>query len=391
MKIAIICSDFQKSNIMKQPWRYVYEIANYLNKKHEVFIITDSGNENINEIKIISVKRLFIPLKGETDELLNILEYENPKKCIMLLGLTSFLRREFRIEKPVIGIFTSPLYSWGELVRNIGIKGSLKYRKYTIIHYLNALIPDLFVKKWANEFESIVFLSNDTKEKLIKKGMPPEKVIMIPVGIDEHFLDLPDIKKVRYIQNQVNPDMVPIIMYFTSPLTLRGTDTLIRAFVKVKTKMNCKLIFLSRIDHKELSEEEEILKEIAREENVLDSIEIISEYTSPEKIKEYLSIADVICLPFKIVISDIPISILEAIAYKPVISTGVACIPEILDGNGLIVHPNDPEELAYSIKNLLDNKSRIIKLGNKSREYIEKYPTWDHIGSKFIEITESDA
>ena len=50
----------------------------------------------------------------------------------MLLGLTSFLRKEFKINKPVIGIFTSPLYSIRELIGNIGLIDSFKYRKYTV-------------------------------------------------------------------------------------------------------------------------------------------------------------------------------------------------------------------------------------------------------------------
>jgi len=389
LKIAIICRDFQKFNIRKLPWKYVYEIAKYLSNRHEIIVITDSNKKDIDGIEIISIKKLFIPLKGETEELLNVLEHENPDKCIMLLGLTSLLRREFKINKPVIGVFTSPIYSIRELMRNIGLKDSIKYRKYTTIHYINALIPNLFVKKWANEFEKIVFLSDYTQKKVISKGLDERKSFLIPLGLEEIFLELPETENVEKIKKVINPDNIPIILYFTSPLTLRGTDTLVRAFSKVRRHIPSKLIFLSRIDYKELLIEEKILKDVAKKENVLDSIEIISIYLNPEKIKEYLSAADIVVIPFKIVISDVPVSILEAMALKkPIISTSVASIPEILNGNGLIVNPNDSENLANEIIKLLNNKELMNHLINNSSEYIEKYPDWDFVGNKLSKIIE---
>ncbi|WP_321422015.1 glycosyltransferase family 4 protein [uncultured Methanobacterium sp.] len=391
MKIIIICPDFQKSNIRKLPWKYVYEIAKYLSKKHKVTVITDSDKMDLDEIKIVSLKRLFIPLIGETEELLNIIKKENPDKCIMLLGLSSFLRKDFKIDKSVIGIFTSPIYSINDLITNVGIKNSVKYRKYTFIHYLNALIPGYLVRKWGNKFDQLIFLSKDTQKKLIQAGLPPEKAFFLPPSVDDEFFLSPKHEDVDKIKIRINPENVPVIMYFTSPLTLRGTDILVKAFSRVRKRMTCKLVFLSRIDHNELLKEEEILNKIATREGINDSIEIISTYLSLEQIKGYLATSNVVCLPFKIVLSDIPVSILEAMALeKPVISTNVGCIPEILEKNGITVNPNDPNDLADSLKQLLTNKDLANKMGNKSGKYMQNYPKWDEIAEKFIEIVENN-
>jgi len=176
-------------------------------------------------------------------------------------------------------------------------------------------------------------------------------------------------------------------MYFTSPITLRGTDTLVNAFSLIRKKIPCKLIFLFRMDYKELSDEVNILKELAKKEGVLDSMEIISKYLSPEEIKEYLSVADVVCLPFKIVISDVPVSILEAMAVgTPVISTKVACITEILKGNGMIVKSNDPLDLATHIINLLNNFKLRNSLVKKSKDFMKNSYDWIEVGKKNEEI-----
>lgn len=390
MKIIIICSNFRKSNIRKLPWKYIYEIAKYLSKRHKVMIITDSVKD-LDEIEIVSVNRLFVPLIGETEELLDIISQENPDKCIMLLGLSSFLRKEFKIDKPVTGIFTSPIYSIRELITNIGMKNSFKYRKYAAIHYLNALIPNYLVRKWEGKFDKFIFLSQDTRKKLVKAGLPPKKSFFLPPGIDDEFLLSPKREDIEKIRSKLNPENVPVIMYFTSPLTLRGTDILVNAFASVRKRISCKLVFLSRIDHNELLKEEEILNKIATRKGIDDSIEIISTYLSLEQIKLYISTSSVVCLPYKIVLSDIPVSILEVMALgKPVISTNVACIPDILEKKGIIVNPNDPQDLAESLKHVIINKDLANKIGNKGREYMQNYPKWAQIGEKFIEIIDNN-
>lgn len=391
LKIAIICSDFRKSNLKKLPWKYVHEIAKYLSKSHEVLVITDTDKNDVNKLKTVYIKKLFDPFKGETNELLEILNHENPDKCIMLLGLTSFLRKEFKINKPVIGIFTSPIYSFRELIRNIGIKDSIKYRNYTIIHYINSLIPSFFVKKWSPYFDKIVFLSNYTQKELIKRGLDEKKSALIPLGLDDVFLKSPDSEKVEKLKNEINHEKLPVIMYFTSPLTLRGTDTLVKAFSRVRKKIPCKLILLSRMDYTKLSDEVNILKNLAKKEDISHSMKIISKYLSSEEIKEYLSVADVVCLPFKIVISDVPVSLLEVMALgKPVISSDVGCIPEILNERGIIIKANNHLDLANAINKIIDDKNSKNCLIDNSHNYIEKYPNWNLVGGEFNKILESE-
>lgn len=389
MKIAVICPKFKKSNINKLPWKYIYKMSCFLNKNNDIFILTDS-KDKFHEIRTIRVDKLFVPLIGETKEVLDVLNKEKPDKCIMLVGLTSFLRNEFKISQPLIGIYTSPQYSFKELIRNIGIKDSLKYYKYTSIHYLNALIPNYFVKKWESKFEKIIFLSNDTLSKIVKRGLSREKAIFLPPGIDEEFLIPTGKEEIQKIKQKINKENIPVIMYFTSPLTLRGTDTLIKAFCKVRKKFSSKLIFLSRIDNSELLKEEEILTRIAEKEGIIDSIEIISKNLSQKQLRIYLSISKIICLPFKIVISDIPVSLLESMALgKTIVSTNVGCIPLILNGNGIIVKPNDSDDLADKLIKLLKNDHLLNEMENKSREFIENYPNWAKVEEKLKEKIEN--
>lgn len=366
MKIAIICPNFKESNINRLPWKYIYHLATYLNQEYETVIITDS-NSSIQNLRIINVEKLFHPLKGETKELLDILESENPDKCIMLTGLTSFLRREFKIQQPTIGIFTSPIYTLKELIRNIGIKDSIKYRNYIFIHFLNALIPNYFVKKWEKSFEKMIFLTEYTERKLIEKGFPQKKAVIIKCGIDETFNNRADPEKVKKLREKINPNNIPLIMYLTSPLTLRGTDTLLKAFIKLRETKKCRLVFLSRMDSEELQKEVNILENIAKKNNVTKYVDIISEKLDLEEVKCYVSAADIICLPFKIVISDFPVSIIESpLLGKVVISTDVAGISEFIEQDKLS-RPNNIEDLA---KVLIRHLDKNLKRNNSNYKFI---------------------
>lgn len=382
MKMAIICFDFKESNLQKQPWRYIYEIAKGLQAEgHEVFVITDAKEgRNVKGVRVVSVNKLFTPFKGETREVIEILEEEKPDKVIMLLGLTSFLRTCFKIKQPVIGIFTSPVYSLRELIKNIGIKDLISYRKYTLIHIINSLVPSFFIRRWSQKFEYIIVLSQHSRDRLIKKGAPADKVIVILPGIDEEFLEPPKREKIEYIRHEISPEGIPIVMYYTSPLTLRGTDTIIRALPYILEEKKVKVLILSRPDDSSLIREEEKLKKIAKTLGVEKNVIIVSKYLSPEDVKAYVSSADIVALPFKLVISDSPLSVLEAMALgKVVIGTDVDGIPELLKGNGVVIQPNQPEELASAVLSLLDDMNKLETIGNQARRYVLSWNRWKDV------------
>lgn len=70
-----------------------------------------------------------------------------------------------------------------------------------------------------------------------------------------------------------------------------------------------------------------------------------------------------------------PLSILEAMAAgKPVVTTGVGGIPEIVkDGvSGLIVKPDDPASLADAVVSILSDRQRAKRMGEVSKDIVQK-------------------
>jgi len=390
MKVCVICFDFRKENLRRQPWRYIYELSEGLAERgFDVVIITNGDANSIDNLKIKNVRKISSFL-GETQEVLEILEKEKPEVVIMLLGLTSFLRLNFRINYPVIGILTSPIYYLSEIL-NVGFQELKLHYNYILPHLIGSLIPSFLIRRYAKHFEYIVVLSKENMRRLKNLGVKT-KIKVIPPGVDKFFLGLSDLNKVRKLRMKINPEGNPVILYFGSPLTLRGTDTLIKGFSEVRIRIPSKLLFLLRLDHQQLVTEEELLKNIARKCGASDAIIFMSKYLIPTEVKEYLTIADIVCLPFKIVISDVPISILEAMCVgKPVISTSIGCIPEILAGKGIVIDSNNPMQLAEALIKLLNDKEKAYKLGDKCRNAMYAYPRWTDYVEKFMELIRDTA
>jgi 1,2-diacylglycerol 3-alpha-glucosyltransferase len=69
-----------------------------------------------------------------------------------------------------------------------------------------------------------------------------------------------------------------------------------------------------------------------------------------------------------------PMTIIEAITFGlPIVGVNAKGIPELIEGNGFIVPPGDPEIMANKILEILDNKELHRKFSEKSLELSEKY------------------
>jgi len=94
-----------------------------------------------------------------------------------------------------------------------------------------------------------------------------------------------------------------------------------------------------------------------------------------DDVPRYLVAADVVAVPQRDTtdtVGQVPAKLFDAMALaRPIVSTSVSMIPEILDGCGLVVAPGDVPALAGAIKRLLDNADEATALGRRARERCE--------------------
>jgi len=90
------------------------------------------------------------------------------------------------------------------------------------------------------------------------------------------------------------------------------------------------------------------------------------------EVPRYLGAADVVAVPQRDT-SDTrgqtPAKLFDAMALgRPIVSTRVSMIPEILDGCGLLVPPADVAALSRAIGHLLDHPDEAARLGRRARQ-----------------------
>src|SRR5205809_4528681 len=90
-----------------------------------------------------------------------------------------------------------------------------------------------------------------------------------------------------------------------------------------------------------------------------------------DEVPRYLIAADVVAVPQRATmdtIGQVPAKLFDAMALgRPIVSTAVSMIPEILDGCGLIVAPGEPRRLPAAIPRLLEHPAEARERGAPPR------------------------
>ena len=89
-------------------------------------------------------------------------------------------------------------------------------------------------------------------------------------------------------------------------------------------------------------------------------------------IPEYLAVADILVIPQRRTTDtegQIPAKLFDAMAMaKPIITTPISDIPEVLGENGFFVEPEDPDQLANTIEYIFSHPEEALLKGKKARE-----------------------
>jgi glycosyltransferase involved in cell wall biosynthesis len=107
------------------------------------------------------------------------------------------------------------------------------------------------------------------------------------------------------------------------------------------------------------------------------------------EVSEYYKKAAVFCLPTRL--EPFGIVFLEAMAHKlPVVATNIGAIPEsIVEGkNGYLVDPDNPQQLAEKLIDLLESPDRCQEFGLYGHRLLWDTYTWEKTGARIRENIE---
>jgi glycosyltransferase involved in cell wall biosynthesis len=156
----------------------------------------------------------------------------------------------------------------------------------------------------------------------------------------------------------------PVVMFLGTPRGYKGVDDLVEAMAGVAT---ARLVIVgAEPDHPTARRWAERSGVIVRGPVPFDDV------------PRYLAAADVVAVPQRATsdtLGQVPAKLFDAMAMaRPIVSTSVSMIPEVLDGCGMLVPPGEPRALRAVVEGLLADPDRARELGRRARaRCIDRY------------------
>ncbi|MFH1776628.1 MAG: glycosyltransferase family 4 protein [Candidatus Omnitrophota bacterium] len=225
--------------------------------------------------------------------------------------------------------------------------------------------------------DRIFTLSEHAKSEVVSVGVSPDKIKVIPPGIDPgEFIHFPKEKT-----NKIN-------LLFVGHLRPRkGLEYLFKACAKLKNS-NFVVNIVARKESPDYFQKlENLVKENHLEKKIIFHDEFLQDNEGRKKISRQYSQADIFVFPS--LWEGFGIVLLEAMYYKlPIITTRISAMPELVkDGdNGLLVLPEDSEALARAISALIKNPALREEMGRRGYQKVINTYTWETTGEKFYQI-----
>jgi len=245
------------------------------------------------------------------------------------------------------------------------------YGKKVIVNYRGGAAEDFF-RRWIIIIKPILKMADE---------------IIVPSGF------LKDVFGKFGVETKIIPNIVDFNEFkYNAREKIKPNIIIARNLEKIYN-IKCGILAFERIK-KEFKEatltilgsgsEEKFLKALVKELNI-DGIRFLGqiEYKDIPKLYEE---ADILLNPS--LVDNMPISVLEAFAAGlPVVSTNVGGIPYIIeDGiNGVLVKPDDFNEMASKVIELLKNPIWVSKIIQNGRKSAEKY-TWEEIKEDLLHL-----
>jgi glycosyltransferase involved in cell wall biosynthesis len=155
-----------------------------------------------------------------------------------------------------------------------------------------------------------------------------------------------------------------VVMFLGTPRGHKGVDDLVEAVGELGAGVRLVLVGA------------DLEGEAARRWAARPWVKLVGEIAFDE-VPRYLVAADAVAVPQRATsdtVGQVPAKIFDAMALaRPIVSTAVSMIPEILEGCGVLVPPGNVTALAASLRRLLDDPDGAAEMGRRARARCEQH------------------
>lgn len=327
------------------------------------------------EVLFVSFKRqypkLLFPGVTQYDYSENTIKEENLPIIDSINPLT-WLRAAYKIKdfgaKRVIFQWYNPFFAlvilkMTSLLKVFGIKSTIIC--HNVIPHETSVVDRILTK--------IAFINCNDFLVHSKKDMESLKALKPDANIVRGYhpvYDIFDYKKMSMdqVRRELKISEKRVILFFGYVRKYKGLDVLIRAFAKVRDKLDARLLIVG-----EFYDDKKPYADLIDSLHVTKSVTIIDRYVANEEVAQYFCAGDVVILPYRSASQSGIVQISYALG-KPVIATDAGGLPDVVtDGvTGYVVRKGDADSLADGMLKFYSNKDSIDFDGNIKNE-LEKY------------------
>lgn len=212
----------------------------------------------------------------------------------------------------------------------------------------------------ARAVDRIVVINEEIDQELDEVGVPADRRVAIPNGVDTTRFRPGDDSDRRQLLARIGADTGPVAVFVGQLIPRKGTAELVEAWPKVRAAVpDAQLVMLGTgPEGPALQAEAETTSGL----HVLGSIDDVA---------PYLRGADAFVLPSYA--EGLSIALLEAMASGlAVITTDVGASKQVLGSSGCFVEPGDADGLASALTSVLSDRELRHRLGEGARKQVEE-------------------
>ncbi len=230
-----------------------------------------------------------------------------------------------------------------------------------------------------------VAVSRYTRDRVAETGIDPERVLVLPCGVDPERFRPRDGTRLR---RQLGLEGLPVVLTLARLVRRKGHDLVIRALPEVRRCVPG-AVYLVAGGGKDGYVQS--LRELARECGVEDAVRFVGR-AEDEDLPGLYCASDVFAMASR---NDensgnfegFGITYLEANACGvPVVGAATGGVPDaVVDGEtGFLVPPDDAAALAERLTRLLSDPALARRMGERGRERVVRDLSWDRIAERFL-------
>jgi glycosyltransferase involved in cell wall biosynthesis len=219
---------------------------------------------------------------------------------------------------------------------------------------------------WLSDADAFVAMSRRIREEMLLAGVPRERVVLIPHGVDtERFRPAAPGEARRLRESLALSPEATIVTYTGRLLRGKGLESALDAFARLAaTRKHLHLVLVGSGAGQSLSVEDQ-LRRSATEGALAGRVTFTGRV---ENVEEYLRASDVFVFPS--VFEALGLSLIEAAATGlPAVGARTGGIVDVIDdgASGFLFTPDDAADLAAKLAPLVDDAELRRRLGERAR------------------------